>query len=194
MAGVDKRTLRREFLRRRKLLSRAEVDRRSAAISRHLMDLLGSLGPLRGLHCFLPIERNREVNTWPIVKALLEKGKVVLISTTDFDTQSMQHYYYDLNLEFTTDPLGIPSPINAKPATLTDCECILMPLVVADKNGGRIGYGGGYYDRLLNGTGELLKIGLSMGPVLDKITFLEPHDVTLDYCITPTETIDCKHG
>ncbi len=191
---VDKGSLRREFLRRRRLLSRDEVDARSAQILHHIDDFATSHPELKIYHSFLPIDRNKEVNTWPIVNRLVANGRDVLISTTDFESHTMHHFHYEADLEFSTDRLGIPSPVNARPAELSKCHCVFLPLVVADKKGGRIGYGGGYYDRLLEETHHVVKVGLSMGPCVDEITFLEPHDVRLDYCITPTETIDCRHG
>ena len=194
MAAVGKSILRREFLRRRRLLSQEALARRSSQIVDRVTHFLSAKKDLKTFHSFLPIERNREVDTWLLVKRLRAMNKEVLISSTDFEAEKMWHFHYEEHLTFEYDRLGIPTPLNAHPASLSATQCIFIPLVIADKQGGRIGYGGGYYDRLLEGAGDVLKVGLSLGPCLDRIPSLEPHDVRLDYCITPTETIDCKHG
>ncbi len=108
----------------------------------------------RCVHSFLPITRNKEVNTWPLI-ALLSRAKTeVVVSATDFTRQTMSHFVYTRDLLFEDDPFGIPTPMGGTPAHLDKIELVLIPLLAADKQGNRIGYGKGYYDRLLteNGT------------------------------------------
>lgn len=192
MAGIAaKAQLRKEILRRRKLLSLELVNDLSLAIQKHFLNWLHGQ-QLTTIHSFLPIERNREVNTWPLIKALEKAGKRVILTQTNFDTQTMDHFLYDQQVKFEEDQFKIPTPINAQPADSETVDVVLVPLLAADKTGGRIGYGKGYYDRLIQEmAADVIKIGLTLGSCFDKFSFLEPHDQKLDYCITPYEVIEC---
>ena len=55
-----------------------------------------------------------------------------------------------------------------------------------DGKGNRIGYGKGFYDEFLkNCSKDTLKIGLSFFEAEAAIDGIEPHDIPLDYCVTP---------
>ena len=64
----------------------------------------------------------------------------------------------------------------------------IIPLLAFDKQGNRVGYGKGFYDRFLaNCNPETIKIGLSFFEAETKITDVFERDVKLDYCVTPTK-------
>ena len=71
-------------------------------------------------------------------------------------------------------------------------DLVLVPLVAADRAGGRLGYGKGYYDRTLAGlraAGPVRAIGLAFDEqIFDEIA-IEAHDQPLDWIITPTQVI-----
>ena len=107
----------------------------------------------------------------------------------------MTHYWHNDSLVFENDRFGIPTPVNGQPANTSEIDLVIIPLLAADKKGNRIGYGKGYYDRLLTEMrSDVLKIGVTLGPAFDHFTFAEPHDINLDYLITPFEVIMCKEN
>ncbi|MNY75556.1 5-formyltetrahydrofolate cyclo-ligase family protein [compost metagenome] len=57
-------------------------------------------------------------------------------------------------------------------------------MLAFDRNGYRVGYGKGFYDRFLQKI-NTRKIGLSMFEPVDCITDVNEHDVKMDLCITP---------
>lgn len=63
---------------------------------------------------------------------------------------------------------------------------VLVPLLAYDKNGHRVGYGGGFYDKFLAEckTG-CKKVGLSFFPPLDFLLPSEAYDITIDCIVTP---------
>ena len=67
-------------------------------------------------------------------------------------------------------------------------DLIIVPGVVFDLNGNRIGYGGGYYDRYLE-TIKDVKNKVVLAYDLQIIDSIEPetHDITFDYIITNTK-------
>ncbi len=84
-----------------------------------------------------------------------------------------------------------------QPDTKTDAamyedtlDVIIVPVLGFDTHGNRIGMGGGWYDKFLAMHPNALKVGLAYDECeLQKIE-PEPHDVRLDYIITPTRLID----
>ncbi|HCX20303.1 MAG: 5-formyltetrahydrofolate cyclo-ligase [Flammeovirgaceae bacterium] len=189
-----KAKLRKGILFNRRLLAKEIFDERNQAVINSVIQFIQNHSK-RCVHCFLPIERNNEVNTWPLVEQLVDAKIKVVLSSTDFENQTMTHYWHKESLSFENDRFGIPTPINGQFADTSEIDLVIIPLLAADKKGNRIGYGKGYYDRLLTEMrSDVLKIGVTLGPAFDHFTFAEPHDINLDYLITPFEVIMCKEN
>jgi len=82
---------------------------------------------------------------------------------------------------------GVFEPVQKVPLTPT---VILMPLLGFDKQGNRLGYGKGYYDKALAPLlllAPVLKIGLAYD--MQEVPFIptDSHDQKLDWVITPTK-------
>ena len=97
-------------------------------------------------------------------------------------------------------PAAEPSPWGVlQPSAEADAlapDTILVPLVLADRRGTRIGHGKGHYDRALahlRAAGLVFTIGLAWEPqILDQPIEPDPWDVPLDAIATPKEWIDCR--
>ena len=79
---------------------------------------------------------------------------------------------------------GIPEPF---PQKKIYPDIILVPLVAFDSNLNRLGYGGGYYDRIiqkLENNKKLLKIGLAFSFQRIKKVPISKYDKKLDYIVT----------
>ncbi len=63
-------------------------------------------------------------------------------------------------------------------------DIIIVPGVAFDKNGGRLGRGGGYYDRLLRNAKKIVKIGVCFQEQIVKKVPMNMHDVKVDRVIT----------
>ncbi len=73
-----------------------------------------------------------------------------------------------------------------------DPEILIVPLVAFDRAGGRLGYGGGFYDRTLErlrARRATLAIGFAYGAQLAEGLPLEPTDQALDLVVTEAEVI-----
>ena len=71
-------------------------------------------------------------------------------------------------------------------------EILIVPLVAFDRSGGRLGYGGGFYDRtleMLRAKRPTLAIGFAFGAQEAKDLPLEPNDQPLDMLVTEGEII-----
>ncbi len=96
----------------------------------------------------------------------------------------MHHFHYTEQTMLEINSIGIPEPTAAKPADLSKVDLVLMPLLAADRNMNRIGYGGGFYDRLLKHT-DAKKVGLSLAPFCDQIQWVDPWDAPMDHVLIP---------
>ena len=68
-----------------------------------------------------------------------------------------------------------------------------IPLLCFDKNGNKVGYGGGYYDKFLSKTeNAVMKIGLSFFEPVDHIDGITELDVPLDICVTSEKVYDFR--
>jgi len=75
--------------------------------------------------------------------------------------------------------------------------CLLVPLLAFDRQGARLGYGGGFYDRTLaalRAAGPVVAVGVAYaGQEVDALP-AEPHDERLDWVITEKEVISIAAG
>ena len=190
---MTKAELRRQFLRERKALSTDEVKQRSELITGRFFDFLDKNDFVTGpatIHTFLPIERQHEVDTWPIVRFLWANyGHLdIAVPVTDTSNNSLIHYNLFAETPLIENRWGIPEPVgtNLQPQQPINFDLVLVPLLAFDQQGQRIGYGGGFYDRFLaECRPDCLKIGLSLFGSVAQISDIEPTDVRLDGCATP---------
>ena len=83
--------------------------------------------------------------------------------------------------------LTFPQPIKHQKEEFEDINIILIPLLVFDSSGQRIGYGKGIYDSILSSTKKTcIKVGLSIMECSNVLIDFQDHDITLDYCQTPS--------
>ncbi|MBK6266876.1 5-formyltetrahydrofolate cyclo-ligase [Marivirga sp. S37H4] len=189
---MDKHTLRKVYLEKRKMLSIDEYQRRNLLLLEQLKRFFAS-HQFSNIHVFLPIRQQKEPDTFPFIKYLWEnKPEVqVITSISDLVKPEMQHYKIDKQIVITPNKWGIPEPQNATVFPITEIDCVLTPMVVGSKSGHRIGYGKGYYDRFLEKCLPQTKsVGLSLAPLLDGDLYAETHDKVLGTMITPFEIVN----
>lgn len=72
-------------------------------------------------------------------------------------------------------------------------DLVLVPGVAFDRRGGRIGFGGGFYDRFLPTT-PALRVGVTYDRCLADALPVDEHDQRVDWVVTPTQTTDCQRA
>jgi 5-formyltetrahydrofolate cyclo-ligase len=179
---THKALLRRTVLQYRKLLAHPEYARRNERICQRLLNVVQHLDA-HYIHLFLPIEQNNEPDVRPILAKIWGKSRRTMISKTDFATKTLTHHWFTASTALVNNHLGIPEPLHPDPADIQQADLILVPLLMADKHGHRIGYGGGFYDRLLRET-QAHSVGLCLAPLVDKLPS-EPWDAPVDQLLTP---------
>lgn len=183
---ITKSLFRKTVLQYRQLLDQQEYAERNEGLFLRVRDLVESKR-CKEIHTFLAMKKNCEPDISSFLKWFWEKETKVLVSKTDFKSKKMDHYYLLPETELAENRIGIPEPEGAESVSIKNVDLIFVPLLISDRKGYRIGYGGGYYDRLLKET-KALKVGLSLSPPADEILQQEEWDIPLDYLITPFKT------
>ena len=182
---MTKSELRQEYLTKRKELSSQFVKIESLKIS----DILSQNFDLvnKSVHCFIPIAKNNEVDNWLLIDRIMEKGRVV-VPKANFEDNSMTHFYFEKNTELVQNQYDILEPKNAKECKVEKIDIVLLPMLIFDQQGFRVGYGGGFYDRFLSQLSPKTQlIGLSLFEPVEEIKDLDTFDKRMHFCITPTE-------
>ena len=145
------------------------------------------------IHTFLPIIRQNEVDTWPIIHRIWQDfpATQVAVSITDTTSNQLTHYVLTPNTSLVENRWGIPepSPENSTAIVSTQIDLVLVPLLVFDQQGHRVGYGKGYYDWFLaECRPDCFTVGLSLFDPVERINDVAPTDIRLDVCVTPMHT------
>ncbi|WP_457622188.1 5-formyltetrahydrofolate cyclo-ligase [Persephonella sp.] len=180
-----KQKVREELLQKRRGYEKAEED--ALRIKERFLQLKDVK---RAESILLYYPHKNEVNTIPIIEELLKTEKIVLLPRVK-DQDIIPIRIFDLS-GLKKGYAGIPEP-EGNPFPVDRIDIIVVPAVAYDLNGHRLGYGKGYYDRLLKKV-KALKVGLAYDfQVVEKLP-VEPHDIPVDLIITPTRTINTKGG
>ena len=96
----------------------------------------------------------------------------------------MDFYSWSTNNPLVINKYGIPEPVSNK---IVYPDILLVPLVAFDKKLNRLGYGGGFYDRLISNLSKkkkILKIGLAISAQKINSLPVTKYDKKLDYIVT----------
>ncbi len=141
---MDKAALRREIRQRKRAMAEEEIIERSVRLGEQFFSCQ-AYKDARTVYGYLPY--NQEVRTVPILERALKDGKRVAVPKVYGDTMK---FIYMENLSLVdTGYAGIPEPVADEPVADDETALVLMPGLAFTKNGARIGYGGGFYDRFL---------------------------------------------
>ncbi len=175
-----KESIRTEILRIRKGYNKGKDD--SAKIAEKFLSL-PEVKKANSILLYYP--HKNEVDTTFIIEKLLNEGKeIILPKVVGFHIHPVK--ISDIT-SLKSGYAGIKEP-EGREYPLDKVEIIVIPAIAFDIRGHRLGYGKGYYDRLLSKV-NALKIGLAYDfQVLEKLPS-EPHDIPVDLVITPTKII-----
>lgn len=149
---------------------------------------------LHSLHTFLPIIERREPDTWQLVHWLWQHHPQLQIWVPRVHGQQLEHSQLLPGIELQNSQWGVPEPaLGAKPILATPPDLVLVPLLACDKQGNRVGYGKGFYDRFLAQLPHTtLRLGLSFWAPLPAFHDIEEHDEPLHLLATPAGVYDFR--
>lgn len=182
-----KAELRKFYKTKRTSITQKELERCSAEIAGHLFSFIDWRN--KKVSLFLPIERLKEINTFPILHGLSDLGATILLSRTNFETNGMELFVFENEQQIEINKWGIPEPIGGEKFNPKEVDVVILPLLISNEKGYRVGYGKGFYDRFLNECkSDVLKVGINFFDELVEIDDINVFDIPLDVLITP-ETI-----
>ena len=121
---------------------------------------------------------NQEVRTAAILRRCLADGKRLAVPKV-YEEEMKFLWLEDLEA-VAPGAYGIPEPIADGPVADDPAALVLMPGLAFDRQGGRMGYGGGFYDKYLSQHPGHPTIALCYGfQLLDHVE-MEPHDIPVD--------------
>jgi len=180
--------LRRQALARRAAMApEARASASRAAAERALPLLRDAGGPVA---LFSAIRG--EIDPAPLAEALSRAGIATALPVVSGRAVPLVFRRWTLGDRLDPDPLfGIAQPRAEAPLLVP--AAILVPLAAFDRKGGRIGYGGGFYDRTLAGLDPRpLAFGYAFACQEVPRVPMESHDVPLDMVITQDDVISCS--
>lgn len=195
ISEIDKSTLRANYLARRNQLSEVERTRQAELISQ---EIITSYWFKQAEVVALYAAHGSELDLTKVLQAGLAAGKRMLLPRMETSGKRLTFWPVRKEEELVAGKYGIMEPLTTgkSPLIIDEIDVILVPGIVFDKQGNRIGYGGGYYDRFLGdvvikekGLGKLDKKPYVVGvafkeQVVKRLPIIEEHDIKLDMIMT----------
>lgn len=141
---MNKQELRQQIRRRKWAMTEQEIREKSELLAR-MFFASEEYRNARSIYGYLAF--NQEVRTLPILEQALRDGKRVAVPKC-YGEEMRFLWLSDLTAVQVT-PMGNPEPVADGPVAEDETALVLMPGLAFDKEGRRIGYGGGYYDKFL---------------------------------------------
>ncbi|WP_017185830.1 5-formyltetrahydrofolate cyclo-ligase [Alkalibacillus haloalkaliphilus] len=141
----------------------------------------------------ITIPRKIELTTYPIIKQAWKENKLVVIPKCyPHESNLMKFFKFTDELELENVYLDLYEPKEriSEQVTSNEIDLIIVPGLLFDHNGYRIGYGGGYYDRFLKefrGT----KLSIAMEEQIVRSIPYDDYDIPVDYIISNKQIYQC---
>lgn len=144
------------------------------------------------------MSRSDEIDTAPLASRILEAGKSLLLPRMT-DDRMLEFVVVDAIQMLVSGPYGILEPPRQWPATPIEGDDLLcVPGLAFDRSGGRLGRGGGYYDRTFAAAADrrlrprLFGVGFSF-QLVTSVPMTE-RDLLVDGVVTDRETVESRTG
>ena len=143
-----------------------------------------------------------EADTIKAIQNTLKLKKRVALPVVDTEHKQLKLYEIHDISELSAGYMGIPEPVAARALnmSLNEIDIEIIPGIGFDLKGNRLGYGAGYYDKLLSHKskrlsktkGRITTIALAFEEQITENIPSEPHDIRVDLIVTEKRLIRCK--
>ncbi len=179
-----KRAVRRAAIERRDLLSEDERSTKSERIVERVLALpeVGAAGTVMAFWSF-----GSEVQTSALIEQLHGSGtRVVLPRIAEGELEAVAYAPGD---PVTATSFGAMEPAGADVVPAEDVDVVIVPGVAFDRRGGRVGYGGGFYDRLFSRAPAVPAVAVAFAVQLVDEVPQGRSDSRVDVIVTEDEVI-----
>jgi len=192
MTEDSKAAIRRRFITKRDSLTPDERDKKSSRIRTRLLSLDEFI---QARTCLLYASFRNEVVTDPLIPLMLEQGHRVAFPISDRNSRQLLLYEITNGVDdLVISTYGIREPKRDEHALIDPAEIdlFIVPGVAFDTSGTRLGFGGGYYDRLLSKVPGKSIVALAFEIQITSQLPCEPFDIKMKKIITERRVIDCE--
>jgi len=172
---MDKKLLRKQIRDLKRAMTVQQIEESSAGLAEKFF-ACPQYANAKTIYGYLPY--NQEVRTVPILERALADGKQVAVPKVYGD--EMRFIYIDDLSKVEKSDMGIPEPVEDGPVADDPTALVLMPGVAFTRQGDRMGYGGGYYDKFLAQEPEHPKVALCYGFQMVESLPTQEHDIPVD--------------
>ena len=138
---------------------------------------------------YMPL--GNEADTSRIIHRAYVDGKKVAFPLTDSDSGVITPVYVDVDTAFAKGAFSVMEPEKYTIANISDVDVVVVPGIVFDANGHRIGFGKGCYDRLLREY-QGVKLGFCYSSQICDDIPSDEYDICMDYIITENGFVECN--
>ncbi len=176
-----KKVLRKSFLEKRNSIPLVD----QIEISRKIIDRFLSLEEWKKARSIMTyVSIDSEVSTLKIISEAITSNKILILPKVNGEEIDpiLVRTPFTLKSQFK----GILEPTSSEKFE-NEIDLVVIPGVLFDKRGYRIGYGGGFYDRFLHKYGEKISTKVALAyeiQVVELIDYVEIHDMKIDIILT----------
>ena len=181
----SKKEIRKEILNKRSAMSSLDVNTLSAGICRRLA-MTEQYNNAENVCLYMPIKNEADVTL--LIDALRRNGRTVWLPRVIGG--HMDFYIYNEDTPLISGAFGIREP-DSKTVLVPDSRTlVVMPGAVFSVKRGRIGYGGGYYDRFLEENSRCMTAAVCYDfQIIDEVP-AEAHDIKPQIIVSEKRIID----
>ena len=173
---------------KRKAMSKEEAEKKSAlAQNAFLASQLYKNAEI--IMLYYPL--GNETDTSVIAKTAAADNKRLVYPVTDEKTGEITPYYAKNGSKFHIGAFSVQEPEKTDKADTADIDVIIVPGIAFGRNGARIGFGKGCYDRFLKNI-RAVKIGFCYDFQICGGFIGEEHDINMDFLITESGVQACE--
>ncbi|MCF8241272.1 MAG: 5-formyltetrahydrofolate cyclo-ligase [Melioribacteraceae bacterium] len=145
----------------------------------------------QNIHCYVA-SRPGEVETRGLIDEMHGMGKSIIIPKLNKSKKSFARFQFMGWDHLVKNNEGYLEPRVGIDEDMSDIDLVIVPALAVSKHGQRVGYGGGYYDKLLRGT-FAPKYVLAFEFQIFEYLESSVHDVRVDKIITERRVIDTRN-
>lgn len=192
-----KKRLREKLLKKRDAISPDQKALKEDSIGKRLF-ALDVFKEARSV--LLYVSFRSEVDTTGFLQPILDLGKTLVVPSVDSRHKLLKLYKINNLSELVPGYMGILEPgiTEDRGVNLKNIDLVVIPGTGFDLSGNRLGYGGGYYDRLLSYESRKLAkvehiptVALAFEEQIGEEIPAEPHDIKVDIIVTDERVIQC---
>jgi len=169
---LSKKELRKEFLKRRN-----EINRESAEVVVAKLNENEHFKEAKTIFCY--VSAGSEPDTSLVLEEILKSGKVLAVPKCLDKNGNMAAIKIKSLSELIVGSFGIKEPVCGEVCKKSEIDLCVVPGLSFDKDGFRLGYGGGYYDRFLKEK-DVYSIGICFNELYSERLPREENDIAVD--------------